>query len=219
LLAIRSVVATVAEAHQLRFVIGPTGRDRGQVVRQLAEGEVEGLHRGHEQILPQAIPLGRQRVQRPGQAIVVALRRLDPPQVRQRRACQPGLHVHQRLRRQQAVDYQDAGDQPHVEVALQGARRVAAPVHHVPQMQPFQERQQQGQRSQVQDHFPVQRRFGGRGLPAAGGALHGQAKGPDRIGRVWHRDDPFPRAFSLGVTAPPPSARARCHTSHHRAKS
>ena len=96
--------------------------------------------------------------------------------------------MHQRLRRQQPVEHQHAGDQPHVQVAGRAPVRVAVPVDDLPQPQALQQRQQQGQGAQVQDQLAVQGGFGRRGLAETRGALRRQPEGADRAGRVGHRD-------------------------------
>jgi hypothetical protein len=194
LLAVRPVVAAVAEAHQLRRGVGAAERDRGEVVGQPGEIKGERAQGGHEQVLPDRLQGRGQGVQRPRQAVVVALCRLDAPQVGQRRPRQPRLDVDQGLRRQQAVEHQHPGDQPRVEVPWRAPVGVAVPVHHLPQPQAVEQRQQQRQGAQVQDQFPVQRGLRRRGVPETRRPLRRQPPGADRMGRVWHRSIPPPRA-------------------------
>ena len=55
LLAVGPVVAAVAEAHQVRLLVGAAEGDRGEVVGQAGEVEVERAHGGHHQVLPDGV--------------------------------------------------------------------------------------------------------------------------------------------------------------------
>ena len=214
------VVAAVAEAHQVRRLVGATERDRGQVVGQAGQVQAERAHGGHHQVLPDGVQVRVQRVQRARQPVVVALRRLEPPQVGQRRPRQPGLDVHQRLRRQQAVEHQHAGDQPHVEVAracsrpggsagspppaAPGAPAAAAAGAAPPAAGSARGPGRLPPRGLAETRRPLRRQAGRRGSGRGGWGI---ARAPPRLPRPGGPDgDPRPHA-------------PHCGTPHHRAKS
>lgn len=66
LLAIGTVIPTIAIAHQFSLLIVTTERDRGDVIAQLAEIEIKGSDGGDHQIQPEGIQMRSQHVEGAG---------------------------------------------------------------------------------------------------------------------------------------------------------
>src|SRR5205085_2001392 len=75
--------------------------------------------------LPDGIQMRLQGVQGAGQAVVVALRRLQPQHVREHRFRHPRLHMHQRLGRGQPIEDQHQSYASGIQILGAGPRRVA----------------------------------------------------------------------------------------------
>ena len=131
--------------HQLAFLERTLAHQRGQIVEQEAQVNVEAPQGLMHDVQPDIALMLGDGIQRPAQAVIVELGSREAQDRYQHRLSQPVRHLIQGAGRGQPVEHQDQYDRPVVH--LGGTRTVA--VDDLAHIEDFQQAVQDGQGTQI----------------------------------------------------------------------